>query len=104
MDVSQQTPRQDCPGWCAVRHEASPEDILVHIGGALLVKRTVLRLCTTIDSVASTEDGPYVLVGHAEFTLHEAEALLAAVTQLVDQARASLLAQQSDSALPVLDP
>jgi hypothetical protein len=104
MDTSQHTARRDCPGWCAVHHGTRPEGILVHIGGALLVKRTVLRLCTTIDSVASTEDGPYVLVGHAEFTLHEAEALLAALTQLVDEARASLLAQQPDGALPVLDP
>jgi hypothetical protein len=69
-----------------------------------MVRKTVLRLCTTIESVANTEDGPYVLVGDEEFTLHEAEALLAALTQLVDQGRASLLAQQPDGALPVLDP
>ena len=93
-----------CPEWCTVRHAVRPEGDLVHIGGALLVRQTVLRLCTTIDSAAMTQDGPYVLVGDAKFTLHEAEVLLAALTQLVDQGRASLLAQQPDGALPVLDP
>jgi hypothetical protein len=79
------------------------EDDVVHIGGALLVRRTVLRLCTTIDPDDGTEDGPYVLVGSAEFTLHEAESLLASLTQLVDQGRASLPAQDAEGALPVLD-
>jgi len=103
MDMSPRTVKRDCPEWCAVRHRA-PQDVdHVHIGGALLVRDTVLRLCATIDSVANTEDGPYVLVGDAEFTLHEAEALLAALTQLVIQARASLPAQKPDGALPVLD-
>lgn len=104
MGTSQQTARRDCPEWCVVRHGVRPDGGLLHIGGALLVRRTVLRLCTTIEYVANTEDGPYVLVGDLEFTLHEAEALLAALTQLVDQGRASLLAQQPNGALPVLDP
>jgi hypothetical protein len=95
---------ESCPAWCVVRHGVRPsEDDLVHISGALLVQRTVLRLCTTIDSEAGTEDGPYVLVGPAEYTLHEAEAMLAALTQLVDQGRASLLPEQPEGALPVLD-
>lgn len=94
-----------CPAWCVVRHGVRPgvED-LVHIGGALLVRRTVLRLCTTIDPEAGAEDGPYVLVGREELTLHEAEALLAAVTQLVDEGRRSLATEQAEGALPVLDP
>lgn len=95
-----------CPAWCVVRHGTPggvTEDDVVHIGGALLVRRTVLRLCTTIDPDDGTEDGPYVLVGSAEFTLHEAESLLASLTQLVDQGRASLPAQDAEGALPVLD-
>jgi hypothetical protein len=92
-----------CPSWCVKRHGAADEDDLVHIGGALLVRRTVLRLCTTIDPEGGTEDGPYVLVGTAEYTLHEAESLLGALTQLVDDARDSLPAQHPDGALPVLD-
>ena len=95
---------KSCPAWCAVRHGLPAEDPLVHIGGALLVRQTVLRLCTTTDAAAGTEDGPYVLVGDAEYTLHEAEALLAALAQLVDQGSLSVLPKQPDRALPILDP
>ena len=87
---------ESCPDWCAIRHESArgAED-QVHVGGALLVQRTVLRLCTTIDAAAGTEDGPFVLLGGSEFTLHEADALIAALTQLVDQGRGSLPAQHT---------
>lgn len=78
---------ESCPSWCVLRHGVPAAGPVVHIGGALLVRHTVLRLCTTIDTGAGTEDGPYVLVGEAEYTLHEAEALLAALTQVVDQAQ-----------------
>lgn len=97
-------PRPDaCPAWCVVRHGEAGEEDTVHIGGALLVRRSVLRLCTTIDPDSRTEDGPYVLVGSAEYTLHEAESLLAALTQLVDEGRGSLATQQPEGALSVLD-
>lgn len=41
--------------------------------------------------------------GGSGFSLHEAEALLAALTQLVDEGTRSLVAQQPQGALPVLD-
>ena len=95
-----------CPAWCVVRHDRSGLDDQghLHIGGALLVRRTELRLCATIDPLAGTAEGPYVLVGSEEFTLHEAEVLLSALTQLVDQGHRSLVTQHAQSALPVLDP
>jgi hypothetical protein len=75
-----------CPEWCAMKHaERQGEDDHVHVGGALLVRRTVLRLCATVDPETGASDGPYVLVGPDEYTLHEAEALIGALTQLVDQ-------------------
>jgi hypothetical protein len=86
-----------------VEHRAGDPE-LVHIGGALLVRQTLLRLCVNGDPVAAAQDGPLVLVGADEFTLHEAEALLAALTQLVDEGHRSLAAQQPQGALPVLDP
>ena len=93
-----------CPPWCVMRHGAHPDESDgPHVGGALLVRRTVLRLCTSIDPVAGTQDGPYVLVGDEEFTLHEAEALLGALTQLVDQGSRSLATKEPQGALPVLD-
>ena len=85
---------EPCPDWCSIGHRAGRETE-VHLGGALLVRRTVLRLCTTIDTAAGTEDGPFVLLGSSEFTLHEAEALIAALTQLVDQGRRSLATQHA---------
>jgi hypothetical protein len=91
-----------CPAWCVVRHEAGADED-VHIGGALLVGGTLLRLCSTTDP-AGIEEGPFVLVGDDEFTLHQAEALLAALTQLVDEGHRSLLPQHPQGALPVLDP
>lgn len=95
----------ECPSWCVLRHGPydPDEDRHVHVGGALLVGSTVLRLCTTLDPAAGSQDGPYVLLGSTELTLHEAEVMIAALTQLVDQGRTSLLAQQAEGALPVLD-
>jgi hypothetical protein len=43
-----------------------------------------LRLCSTIDPETQQADGPYVLLGGEEYTLHEADALIDALTQLVD--------------------
>ncbi|QNN53139.1 DUF6907 domain-containing protein [Nocardioides mesophilus] len=105
-----------CPTWCVLRHGQAGEDDTVHVSGALLVRRTVLRLCTTIDPGTRAQDGPYVLVGDEEYTLHEAEVLIAALTQLADQAggvrplpaeatapAASLIPEQVERALPVFD-
>jgi hypothetical protein len=78
-----------CPPWCVVAHDAEDREP-VHISGELLVRRTVLRLCAGIDALAGTVAGPYVLIGDEEFTLHEAEALLSALTQLLEDAQAAL--------------
>jgi hypothetical protein len=45
-----------------------------------------VRLCTTIDPESARNDGPYVLIGSDEYTLYEADALIDALTQLVDDA------------------
>jgi hypothetical protein len=75
-----------CPSWCALDHGRHPgEDDTVHVSGALMVRRTVLRLCMTYDSSTGDREGPYVLVGAEEFSLHEADALIDALTQLVDR-------------------
>ena len=75
-----------CPAWCALGHGGHPgEDDTVHVSGALMVRRTVLRLCMTHDPSTGEREGPYVLVGAEEFSLHEADALIDALTQLVDR-------------------
>lgn len=74
-----------CPSWCIVRHgTVEGEDDHVHVGGALLVRRTVLRLAATIDPQSGVVDGPHVLAGSEEYSLHEADALIDALTQLVE--------------------
>lgn len=75
-----------CPAWCALRHgQNAGEDGTLHVSGALLVRRTVLRLCMTHDPATGIQDGPWVLLGTQEYALHEAEALIDALTQLVDE-------------------
>lgn len=82
-----------CPEWCARVHGVQPgEDDQVHVSGQLMVRRTLLRLCTTIDPATGAQDGPYVLVGADEYTLHEADVLIAALTQLVDEGRGDVTA------------
>jgi hypothetical protein len=75
-----------CPTWCVQRHGIRQgEDDAIHVSVELLVRSTSLRLCTTIDSTTQEADGPYVLIGGEEYTLHEADALIDALTQLVDE-------------------
>ena len=75
-----------CPPWCALSHgRHKGEDDTVHVSGALMVRRTVLRLCMTHDPSTGEQEGPYVLVGGEEYSLHEADALIDALTQVVDR-------------------
>jgi hypothetical protein len=86
MSVVRSSRRHDtCPAWCALDHgRHRGEDDTVHVSGALMVRRTVLRLCMTHDPATGEQEGPFVLVGAEEFSLHEADALIDALTQLVD--------------------
>jgi hypothetical protein len=94
-----------CPGWCVLRHGAhTGEEEHLHVGGALLVRHDMLRLVATIDPETGAKEGPLVLMGAEELTLHEAEALIGALTQLVDEGRSSVATQQLEGALAVLDP
>lgn len=71
-----------CPAWCIITHGQLAEgDDSVHVGGALRVHRTILRLCSAGD------EEPYLLFGDDELTLYHAEALAAALAQLVDAGR-----------------
>ena len=75
-----------CPTWCVQWHGIrTGEDDAVHMSGELLVRGVSLRLCTTIDPETDELDGPYVLLGGEEYTLHEADALIDALTHLVDE-------------------
>lgn len=91
MTATVGTTEASCPAWCARRHgtRAGTAEDQVHVSGALQVRRTMLRLVSTVEAVAGVQAGPYVVVGQDEYTLHEAEVLIAALTQLVDEARAA---------------
>jgi hypothetical protein len=60
------------------------EDDHLHVSGTLTVRRTLLRLAVTIDPATGAVDGPHVLAGCEEYSLHEADALIDALTQLVN--------------------
>jgi hypothetical protein len=79
------------------------EEDQVHVGSALLVRHDVLRLVATIDPDTGATEGPFVLMGSEELALYEAEALIGALTQLVDEGRTSVATQQVEGALAVLD-
>jgi hypothetical protein len=94
-----------CPGWCVLRHGThTGEEEHLHVGGALLVRNDVLRLVATIDPETGAKEGPFVLMGSQELTLFQADALIDALTQLVDEGRSSVATQQLEGALAVLDP
>ena len=94
-----------CPPWCVVRHGfRTGEDDDLHLGGALLVNQTVVQLCATIDGRTGVVDGPRLMLGTYEYTVHEAEVLIGALTQLVEHAASSVAAQEPEGALPVPDP
>ena len=66
-----------CPAWCSTRHGASlGEEDWIHVGEPVLIADgTLAQLCMSIDPDTGVEDGPYVLIGSAEYTLSEAQAL-----------------------------
>lgn len=75
-----------CPSWCVQAHGTlRGEEDATHISGELLVRGKSLRLCSTTDPTTLGAEGPYVLVDSDEYTLHEADALIDALTQLVDE-------------------
>ena len=75
--VSGTLARAACPAWCATGHGVhSGEEDWVHLGEPLLLTDDVsARLCMTIDPSATIEDGPYVIIGTSEYSLHDAQAL-----------------------------
>lgn len=76
-----------CPSWCVIDHgRLHGEDDAVHVSAALMVRHTVLRLCLSDHPGTGEREEPYVLLGADEYSLHEAEALIDALTQLVDHA------------------
>lgn len=93
-----------CPPWCVLHHGIRPsEDDHVHASAALQVRRTELRLCASTDAATGRLLRPYVRLGHDEYALFEAEALIDALTEIADHARLSLPAEEPEGALPVLD-
>jgi hypothetical protein len=93
--------RDICPRWCVIHPvghgvEEGGDD-LVHVSGAFMVKRTVLRLAVSVDPGASVQDGCVVYVGEEEYTLYQAEVLIDGLRQqLVDRGtQFTLLAQRS---------
>ncbi len=81
------TTQTGCPTWCTTRHgQLVGDDDQVHVGAPVQIRGTVVRLCVGFDAMTGGPEGPYVLVGPAEYTVHEAEELATALTGLVEAA------------------
>src|SRR3712207_4401503 len=78
------TTRPVCPAWCVTRHNRlSGEDDWLHMGEPVeLTARIIARVCMTVEPETGAVDGPYVLIGHAEFTLDQAAALAGTVLDM----------------------
>ena len=76
-----------CPRWCVLGHGVNlGEDDHVHVSAQLCVRNTLIRLCSSLDPETGQVDGPYVLMGHSEYTLGEVDELVQALNALRDQA------------------
>lgn len=85
--------RVDCPDWCHAPHAPSPadEDDRLHTSDPVEVTDTVsARLCLSVDAHGQVVEGPYVLVGFAEYTLDQARVLGEGLLQLVREAGVSV--------------
>jgi hypothetical protein len=70
-----------CPAWCTTRHgQLAGEEAQVHVSAELIAGDRRCRLCQ------GTGEAPYLLVDGHEMALHEAEAWVSALTQLLDAA------------------
>lgn len=77
-----------CPPWCVMTHGVHlGEEDQVHVSGQFCVRNTLIRLCSTIDPGTGEQDGPYVLLGHHEYSLDEVEDLVDVLLSLIGQAR-----------------
>jgi hypothetical protein len=68
------SPRGACPPWCVAPHGTQlGEEDWVHTSEPLaLTDRVLARVCMTLDPTSEVLDGPWVLIGSAEFTPYEA--------------------------------
>ncbi len=66
-----------CPRWCFTDHGVHQgEEDWIHTSHPVrLADDRVARMCMSIDPDTGIKDGPYVLIGDAEMTVHQAKAI-----------------------------
>jgi hypothetical protein len=70
-----------CPDWCTTGHgQLAGEDGEVHVSATLLAGESRVQLCR------GGQEPAYLLLDGREVSLHEAEALVSALVQLLDEA------------------
>jgi hypothetical protein len=70
-----------CPDWCMTGHgQLMVEDDDVHLSATLLAGESRVQLCR------GGQEPAYLLLDGREVSLHEAEALVSALVQLLDEA------------------
>ncbi len=65
-----------CPGWCSTDHgvHLGEEDWIHTSQPVRLADDRVAWRCMSIDPKTGIKDGPYVLIGDTELTMHQAKA------------------------------
>jgi hypothetical protein len=74
-----------CPDWCTTKHgQLTGEDDEVHVSATLLAGESWVQLCR------GDQEPAYLLLDGREVAVHEAEALVSALVQLLDEAAGRL--------------
>ena len=85
MTHTEEGPPDGCPAWCVLPARlGTGRAHRMHSSGSLRVGPTVMRLCSTSTPTVAAGGVPFIVVGRQRYTLWEAEALIDALTQLVD--------------------
>lgn len=72
-----------CPPWCTSPHNTLGEENWLHVGEPLLLTDGVrAQLCTSIDPLTGTQDGPYVIIGDTNYTPAQAQLIAARLVAL----------------------
>lgn len=81
-----QVRRALCPTWCVALHRVeNGEEDWVHRGEPLVVAEGVTAtVCMSIRPDTGAEDGPYVIIGSREYSIPEAQDLVASLRALID--------------------
>lgn len=84
-----------CPPWCSLSHGIhGGEEGAVHISHQLCVRDTLMRLCSSNNPATGEQDGPYLLMGLAEYSMDEVDTLIDSLQTLRGWSRDATIPRQ----------